>query len=162
MSEDAAGVDNAVGADFAGIADNGAEFFEARVDDLSIVPDLDGGAVEFEVGEDDAGAEMSFVTEDAVADVGEVRNLDVVEEDAVFEFAAVAEDAGVTGDDIFADVGALADGAIGADPRGPHDGDTRFNDGIRADVHLLADVRFSQNFASIRRFEVFLEIIRNF
>lgn len=123
--EDGAWLENAVAAGFGVVGEECAEFAQAGVGAAGVgEADGDGLLVEAQIGADDAGTEVAAVAENGIADVVEVWCLDVVEEEAVFKFTTVAEDAAFSGDDFAADVGAGPDFGLRADPGGA------FDDGI--------------------------------
>ena len=79
------------------------------------------------------------MAEDGVAHIVEVGNLGTVEDDAVFEFAGIAENSIVADDDIFADVASGADLAAVADPGRAFDHGALFDRGAVTDVNRVAD-----------------------
>ena len=82
--DDAAGIDHRIAADIGVIAEKDSELAEAGVEWDAVFFDRDVSGHEFDVGDFHAGAEMSFVTKDRIADVAEVRDLCVIEEEGVF------------------------------------------------------------------------------
>lgn len=99
---------------------------------------MDVFAIEADIGNDDAGAEMGFIAEDGIADVIEVGDFAIVEDDAVFELAGVSE-CGIGADnDVFTDVGTCAHGGAGADPSGTFDGGAGFDDGARCEIDVFS------------------------
>lgn len=125
------------------VAKNGPELGEAGIHFLVACPDFDGrafagggvfGAVDGEIGEFCACAEVGTLSEDAVADVGEVRGMGAVEEEAVFGFAGVPEDGIGQEDDIFPNVRPVPDNRAFADVRRADNVRARFDDGSFGDV----------------------------
>jgi len=106
-------------------------------------------------------AEMRAMTEDRIADVTEMRNLRVVENDAVFELARVAHDDAVPDDHIFAHITTAADMAVFANPGRTFHHRALLDDGAGADENRTADERLAHEFAEHRRLEAKLEITRN-
>ena len=145
-------------ADFGPVTHDGTEFFQAGGNRGVGAADDDFAVVEADVGKNDPGAEMRFVAEDGITHVVEVRNLRGVEDDAVFEFAGVAEDGIVAHDDIFADVATGADLAAIADPSRAFDHGALFDRGAVADVDGIADKGAADLFAMDGRLEAELEI----
>lgn len=157
-ADDGAGVDDGVAADLGAVADDGAEFLEAGGDEAFVGGDDDFAVVELDVGEDDAGAEVAAVADDGVADVVKVGDLGFVEDDGVLEFAGVAEDAAGADDDVFADVAAVANLAAFADPGGAFDHGALFDDGAFADEDGAADEGFADEAALDGGLEAELEV----
>jgi len=84
--------------------------------------DADLLAVQAEVREDHAGAEVRLIAEDRVAHVAEVRDLDSIKQKAVLELARVAQHAARARDDATTDVGSGPDLRPGTDPRRTNEG----------------------------------------
>lgn len=131
-SELAAGVEGGVDAGVDVVADDGAEFAAAGIDDLSI----DCGAMVFavvaEVGCDGAGAEVDLIGEDTIADVAQVADIGVVAEDGVFEFDGLTNVTVVSDGDGAAEVAVRPDFAVGPDD------DEAFDDDAGKDVGVFA------------------------
>lgn len=117
--------------------------------------------VEADIGEDDSGAEVCLVAEDGVPDVVEVRDLRLVEDEAVLELAGVAQHDAVADHDILADVGSVADLAILADPCGTFDHGSLLNDCSGSDIDSAADEGLADQFAMDAGLEAELKIGRN-
>ena len=74
-----------------------------------------------------------------------MRYLGVIENNAVFEFAGIAEHDSVADDDIFADVTAGPDLAITSYPGGADDSGSVLDDGTWHDGDAIANERMSQS-----------------
>ena len=95
--------------------------------------------VKANIGENGSGTEVCLVAEDGVPDIVEVRDLRLVEDEAVLELAGVAQHDAVADHDILADVGTVADLAILTDPSRPLDHGTLFDDRAGSDIDSAAD-----------------------
>jgi len=115
-TEDCAGAEDRVAADFSPVTDDRPEFSKTGVEVAGRAFDADIFAVEADVGANHPCAEVGFVAEDGVAHVVEMRHLTAVEKEAVFELRRVSKGAPFANDDIFADVSATADRGAFADP----------------------------------------------
>src|ERR1043165_512810 len=99
------------------------------------------------VRKNNAGTEMSAITEDRIAYVIEVWNLGFVEEDAVFEFAGVAHHHAVAHDHVFAHITAAANVAPLANPGRSLQDRALFNNRSCAYKNASADKRFADQIA---------------
>lgn len=112
-TDEGAGVDDTVAADFSMIANHCAELAESgRLKSAFGEGDEDFFAIEANVRQDDAGAEVGGVAENGIADVVEVGDLCAVENQTVFEFARVSEDAVIPNDYVFTDVATASNFAV--------------------------------------------------
>ena len=118
--------------------------------------------VELDVRKDGARAEVALVAEDRVTDVVEVRHLRAVEEQAVLEFARVAEDRAVADEDVLAHVAPVADVAVGPDPGRAFDHRAVFDHRAFADEHVRADVGLADQFALEPGPQAELQVSRDF
>ena len=116
-ADNRAGIDHCVAADLRSIANDRAEFSEARRNVAIGALHRDFAVIELYVGENHARAQMRVMTKNRITHVIEMRHLCFIEQDAVFEFARVAHDYAVADDDVFAHVTAAANVAVFADPR---------------------------------------------
>ena len=157
-ADEGAGVEHGVAANFGAIADDGTEFAESGRGGAIVVVDGDVFAIEADVGEDDAAAEVGTEAEDGIADVVEVRDFAVVKEDAVFEFAGVSEGAAFADDDVFPEVSAGADDGVPADPGGAFDDGAGFDDDAFVDEDVFAEVDAGGEFGADFAFEAELEV----
>ena len=117
--------------------------------------------VEAYIGEDGSSAEVCLVAEDRVPDVVEVRDLSLVEDEAVLELAGVAQNDAITDHYIFADIGTVANLAILTDPSRPLDHGTLFDDRAGSDIDSAADEGLADQLAMDSRLEPELEIGRD-
>lgn len=68
-----------VAAGLAGVAEDGAEFFQAGIDASAFfLENGDGSRQEAEVGKFGPGTEVGVVAEDGIAEIGEVAGLSIV------------------------------------------------------------------------------------
>src|SRR5579859_2889239 len=161
-ANDTAGIQHGVAADFHAVAEQSAEFAQAGVKWLAIQLELDVAGEHFEIGDFHAGAQMRLVAEDGVADVIVVRRLGVVEQKRIFQFGRIAHHAVVADDDIFAEVGVVANFAVFADDGRAFDHHAVLQDRAFADEHLFADVRPAFALVAQFRFQIGGEIPLNF
>ena len=117
--------------------------------------------VKANIGENGSGTEVCLVAEDGVPDVVEVRDLSLVEDEAVLELAGVSEDDAITDHDVLADVGSVTDLTILADPCRPLDHGSLLNDGAGSDIDSAADEGLADQLAMDSRLEPELEIGRD-
>ena len=128
-------------------ADDGADFRESGLMIGLGPPHHHRLAVEPEVGTDRAGSEMRPVAEHGIADVVEMRRLHPVEEQAMFEFAAVAQNTVRPGDEVAANHRPRPDNGFRSDPGRAEDGgigrqlDRRMQVDRPLDVDAIRDVR---------------------
>jgi len=83
--DDGAGVQDAVAADFHEVAQHGTELLEACGDLLVLALDHHQSLVGLDVGGQAAGTHVGLISQDAVAYIIIVGDLDIVEEDHVFQ-----------------------------------------------------------------------------
>ena len=87
-TDEGAGINDTVATDFGVVTNHCAELAESgRLESAFGEGDEDFFAIEPDIGEDDACAEMGGVAEDGIADIVKVRDLCVVEDEAVLELA---------------------------------------------------------------------------
>ena len=87
-TDEGAGINDTVATDFGVVTNHCAELAETgRLESAFGEGDEDFFAIESDIGEDDACAEVGGVAKDGIADVVEVRDLCVVEDEAVLELA---------------------------------------------------------------------------
>ena len=117
--------------------------------------------VEADIGEDGSGTKVCLVAEDGITDVVEVRDLCLVEDEAVLELAGVAQDDAVTDHNILTDIGSVADFAILADPCGTFDHGSLLDDRAGSDIDSAADKWLTDQLAVDARLETELQIRRD-
>jgi hypothetical protein len=157
-ADDAARVEHGVAADFCTVAQQRAELPQARVEKFAVHFDGDIARQRFDVGKNHARAEVRLVAENGIADVIKVRGDCVVEQNRVFDFRGVADDAIVADDDVLADVGVVADFAIATDDGRTLDGRAVLDDGAFADKHVFADVHVRAIVRTAARFDVGVDV----
>jgi hypothetical protein len=118
-------------------------------------------AVESEIRDNHTGSEMRFVSEHRVANIAEMRNLGLVEDDAVFEFARITEDDAITNDHVLPDITTTANLAIVPDPCWTLDGGPVLDNRVMPDVNVVTDKCASDDAPMDSRFQVELEIAPN-
>jgi hypothetical protein len=138
-TDDRTRANDGVTANLCPVAYNRSKFAQAGRNELGFRFHRDLLTVQSDIGEDDTGAEMDLITQHGVTDVTEVRDVGIVEDDAIFEFARISEHDPVTDDDVFADVAAAPDFAIVADPGRTLDGRAVLNHRSTAYVDVFAD-----------------------
>jgi len=138
-TDDRTRANDRVATDLCPVAYNRPKFAQPGRDELGFRFHSDLLAVQSDIGEDDTGAEMDLITQYGITDVTEMRNVGVIEDDAIFEFARIAKYDSVADDDVFADVAAASDFAIISDPGRTLDGRTVLNHRSAADVDIFAD-----------------------
>jgi len=138
-TDNRAGIDHCVAADLRSIANDCAEFSEARRNVAIGCYHRDFRVIEFNVGENNACAQMCVVTNNRITDVIEMRHLYFIEQDRVFEFAGVSHDNAVANDHVFAHVAAAADVAVVADPCRALQHRALFDDRSPADKNMVAN-----------------------
>jgi len=140
-TEDAAGVQHGVAADFRAVAQQRAELAQAGVERHAVHLHLDVAGQELDVGNLHARAEVRLVAENGVADVIVMRHLRAVEEQRVFQLGGIADHAAVADDDVLADVGVVPDLAVFPDDGRAFDHRAGFHDRAFADDDAFADAR---------------------
>ena len=154
--------ENAVTTDLGMVSDEGAEFPEASGDGALGCVDGHGRLVEAHIRENDARAEVGLVAEDRVADIVEVRNLCLVEDEAIFKFRGIPGHDSIAEDHIFPDVTPIPNFAVLADPSWTFDHGSLFDDCAFADKNSAAHERLADESAVYARFETELQIVGNF
>jgi hypothetical protein len=150
--------DDRVAADLRSIADDRPKLPQPGWNELGLRFYRDLFPIQSNVGEDDTGSEMDLITQHGIANVTEVRNVGVVKDDAVFEFARIAEHDPIADDDVFADVTTAPDFAIVSNPGRAFDGRAVLNHGSASDVDVLADKGSAHDAGIDGRLEAELEI----
>src|SRR5450432_3150429 len=97
---------------------------------------------------------MRAVAEDRVTDVIEMRDLHLVEKQAVLELAGVSEHRAVTDHDVLTDVRSMSDLTIPADPCRPLYHRAVFDHSAFADENIGPDERRPHDVTVIRRLEM--------
>ena len=156
------GAENAVATNLRMVADEGAEFAKAGGDNALRCVDGDRRFIEAHIRENDSCSEVGLVAEDRVADVIEVRNLGLVEDEAVFKFRGIPGHDSVAKDHIFADVTSVPNLAVLADPSRTFDHGSLFDHCSFADKHCSAHERLADEAAMETGFHAELEISRDF
>src|SRR5437762_10227966 len=90
-----------------------------------------------------------------------MRHLRFVEENAILEFAGVPHHYAIADDYVLAYVAATANLTILADPGGTFQNRTLFNNRATSDEDMIADERFSQQFAEHSGLQTKLQVTRN-
>jgi hypothetical protein len=157
-ADDRTGTNDRVATDLCTVAYNRPKFAQPGRNELGFRFHRDLLAVQSDIGEDDTGAEVDLITQHGITDVTEVRYVGVIEDDAIFEFARIAEYDPVADDDVFADVAAASDFAIISDPGRTLDGRTVLNHRSAADVDIFADKRSAHDPGINGWFQAELEI----
>lgn len=100
-------------------------------------------AIALQIGANAASTHVGMGAEDRVPNIVVMRNLNVVEQDAVFQLAGVADHAALTNDDVATEIGARTELSPTADDR------RRFNGRGLRDLDVLAneDARFNLGIA---------------
>jgi hypothetical protein len=147
-----------VATDLCPIADDGPKFAQSGRNELGFRFYSDLLTVQSDVGEDDTGAEVDLITQHRITDVTEVRNVGVIENDAIFELARIAEHDPVADDDVFAYITAAPDFAVVSDPGRAFYGRTVLDHGPTSDVDILADKGSAHDSAINGWFQAELEI----
>tara|TARA_R110002096_G_scaffold46589_1_gene124281 strand:+ start:176 stop:757 length:582 start_codon:yes stop_codon:yes gene_type:complete len=139
-AENRTGTENAVATDFCVVTDDGAKLPESCID-ITIfgISDDDVGAIQTNIGANDTGSQVAFVSDNAVSDVVKMRYFGSVEKQAVFELAGIAEDAVISANDILPNVGSTADSGACTDPSWPFNDSVRFNDDTGSEVDALTN-----------------------
>ncbi len=145
--EFSAGVDGGVDAGVDVVADDGAEFATSGIDELPLMHGAVGFSIVAEIGGDGAGTEVDFVSDNGVADVREVADGGVGEDEGVFDFDGLTDVAVGTDGCVAADVAVGADFAVFADDGVALNEDTREDSRALADVDDAFDVGGGVNFA---------------
>ena len=117
--------------------------------------------IQADIGENRSGTEVGFVTENGVADIVEVRDLRLVEDEAVLKLTGVPQHDAITDDDILTDVGAVANLASLADPSGSLDHGSVLDDRACSDINRSADEGLADQSAMNARLETELEVGRD-
>jgi len=159
--DEGTGAENAVAADLGMVADEGAKFAKAGGDGTFGCVDGHGRLVEAHIRENDARAEVSLVAEDRVADIIEMRNLGLVEDEAVFKFRGISSHDTIAEDDIFADVTPIPNLTVLADPSRTFDHGSLFDHCPFADKNRTAHERLADEAAMETGFHAELEISRD-
>ncbi len=146
-SDEGPRAENAVAADLGVVADESAEFSEAGGDGALGCVDGHWCLVEAHIRENDARAEVGLVAENRVADIVEVRNLGLVEDEAVFKFRGISCHDSVAEDHIFADVTPISNLTVLADPSWTFDHGPLFDDRAFADKYSAAHERLADEAA---------------
>ena len=85
-TDDRTRANDRVTTDLCPVANNRSKFAQAGRNELGFRFHSDLLSVQSDIGEDDPCAEMGLVTQHGVTDVTEVRDVGIIEDDAVFEF----------------------------------------------------------------------------
>jgi len=141
------------------VTDERAEFTEAGVERLAIEFHGDVPGERFEIGEDDAGADVRLEAEDGIADVIEMGRDGLVEEQRVLELGGIADGAVVADEDVFPDVGVVADLAIAPDDGRAFDHRAVLHDRAFPDENIFADVGDALAFIVQARLEMALDVL---
>ena len=137
-ADDRAGVQDAVAADLHIIAKDGADLLAAGLDALGPIFDDDERLVALDVRRDGARAHVGLIAEDGIADVVEVRRLDIIKQHHVFQLAGVTNDGVFAHDRIAAHESALAQLSAVVDDAGAGDISAVEDLGIARDPDVLA------------------------
>jgi hypothetical protein len=138
-TDDRTRANDRVTTDLCPVAYNRPKFAQPGLNELGFRFHSDLPAVQSDIGEDDTGAEMNLITQHGITNVTEVRDVGVIEDDAIFEFARITEHDSVADDDVFTDVAATPDFAIVSDPGRPLDSRAVLNHRSTTDVDIFAD-----------------------
>jgi len=141
------GAENAVATDLGMVADEGAEFAEASGDRALGCEDGHGRLVEAHIRKNDASAEVGLVAENRVADIVKVRDLSLVENEAVFKFRGIPGYDSIAEDHVFPDVAPIPNFAVLADPCWTFDHGPLFDDRSFADKYSAAHERLADEAA---------------
>ena len=155
------GAENAVATDLGMVADEGTEFPEAGGDGALGCVDGHGRLVEAHIRENDACTEVGLVAEDRVADIVEVRNLGLVEDEAVFKFRGIPGYNSVAEDHIFADVTPIPNLTVLTDPSRTFDHGSLFDHCPFADKYRAAHERLADEAAMETGLQAELQISRD-
>ncbi len=114
--------------------------------------------IEADIREDGTCAEMCLVTENRVTDIVEMGDLRLVKDEAVLEFAGVAQHNAIPDDNIFTDVGTVADFASFSDPGWPLDHGAMLDHRPSSDENRAADEGLADQLAIDAWLEAELEV----
>ena len=153
--------ENAVATDLGMVADEGAKFAKAGGDNALRGVDGDRRFIEAHIRENDSSSEVGLVAEDRVANIIEVRNLGLVEDEAVFKFRGIPSHNPIAEDHIFADVTSVPNLAVLADPSRAFDHGPLFNHCSFANKYSTAHERLADETAMETGFHAELEISRD-
>ena len=97
---------------------------------------------------------MRAVAQNRIADVVEMRYLNMLQEEGILEFAGIAQNTSATDDNVSANIHARAQDTLIINVGGSFDGSERRQRNIPTDINIARDGKMRRKFASntLRRF----------
>ena len=97
---------------------------------------------------------MRAVAQNRIADVIEMRHLNVFQEEGIFKFAGITQNTSATDDNVSADIYARAQNTLIINAGGTFDRSERRQGNVPTDINIARDGKMRRKFASntLRRF----------
>lgn len=114
--------------------------------------------IEPDIGKDGTGTKVGPIAEDGITDIIEVWDLRLVKDEAILELTGIAQNHAVPHDDIFTDVGPIANLTSLADPGRSLDHGSMLDHRAAPDEDGTADEGLADEFAVDAGFETKLKV----
>src|ERR1043166_4782575 len=158
-TNDRSRVQNRVASHIGVVSDHRPELSQTGIERLPLDIQHDISWHQFHIGNLHSGAQVGIETENGVAHIPKMRHLRFVEEKRVLKFARISDDAAVSHNHIFPQVGIVPNLTVSTNDRRSFDHHAILDHSAFADEHLLANMGLAIKLRFAPRFEIGLQII---